>query len=32
MAEDFERVEHRKFGQDGFHVFGIYDLSQYTPV
>lgn len=42
MAEDFERDEHRKFGQDGFHLYvekvanlekqlGIYDLSQFTP-
>lgn len=42
MAEDFERDEHRRFGQDGFHLYvdkvanlekqlGIYDLSQFTP-
>ena len=42
MAEDFERDEHQKFGQDGFHLYvekvanlekqlGIYDLSQFTP-
>lgn len=42
MAEDFERDEHRRFGQDGFQLYvgkvadlekalGIYDLSQFTP-
>jgi hemerythrin-like domain-containing protein len=42
MAEDFERDEHRRFGQDGFDLYvgkvadlekqlGIYDLSQFTP-
>jgi hemerythrin-like domain-containing protein len=42
MAEDFERDEHQKFGQDGFQLYvekvanlekqiGIYDLSQFTP-
>lgn len=42
MAEDFEQDEHRKFGQDGFHLYvekvanlekqlDIYDLSQFTP-
>lgn len=43
MAEDFERNEHQKFGQDGFDLYvgkvgdlekqlGIYDLAQFTPV
>jgi hemerythrin-like domain-containing protein len=42
MAEDFEKEEHRKFGEDGFekmaaHVaqlelaMGIHDLKQFTP-
>ncbi len=42
MAEDFERDEHRRFGQDGFELYvekvanlerqvGIYDLAKFTP-
>jgi hypothetical protein len=42
MAEDFEKQEHQKFGQDGFDVMvervaklekalGINDLSRVTP-
>ena len=42
MAEDFEREERRKFGQDGFEryvarvaeleqLLGIHDLVRFTP-
>jgi hemerythrin-like domain-containing protein len=42
MADDFEKDEHRKFGQDGFAMMvdrvarlerslGIYDLAKFTP-
>jgi hemerythrin-like domain-containing protein len=42
MAEDFEKDERRKFGEDGFESFvekvaglekklGIYDLAKFTP-
>jgi hypothetical protein len=42
MAEDFEKDEHRKFGEDGFEMMvdrvagleralGIYDLAKFTP-
>jgi hemerythrin-like domain-containing protein len=42
LGEDFEKEEHRHFGQDGFEMavdqvsgiekaLGIYDLAQYTP-
>jgi len=42
MAEDFEKEEHKKFGEDGFEkmaarvaqleqAMGIYDLKQFTP-
>jgi hypothetical protein len=42
MAEDFERDERRKFGEDGFEIYvarvaaleqalGIHDLARLTP-
>ena len=42
MAENFERDEHRKFGEDDFEMMvgrvarlertlGIYDLAKFTP-
>jgi hypothetical protein len=42
MAGDFEKDEHRKFGEDGFEMMvdrvahleralGIYDLAKFTP-
>jgi hemerythrin-like domain-containing protein len=42
IAEDFEKDEHRKFGEDGFEkvvdrvaglerALGIYDLAKFTP-
>lgn len=43
MGEEFEEIEHQKFGGDGFEMMvrrveeiekqaGIYDLDQFTPV
>ena len=43
MAEEFEKEEHRRFGDDGFgkivdrlarleHAIGVYDLDQFTPL